>query len=124
MKKILIVEDEKYITDAVYRKLGMNNFSVETAQDGKEALEKINKNVPDLILLDIIMPVMDGITFLKELKQTQYKDIPVIVLTNLSDESHLSEISKIGITDYVIKAEYSLDKVISIINDKLKINSQ
>ena len=80
--KILLVDDERDLVDAVRELLEERNYSVSYANDGIGALEMIKKDPPDLILLDIVMPNMDGMTLLKKLKEkNETKDIPVIMLT-------------------------------------------
>src|SRR3990167_5384599 len=78
--KILIIEDEKFISKAYQVGLAHEGFAVSAAYDGKEGLEKAKKEKPDLILLDIIMPVMDGLTMIKELRKQDWgKDLKVLV---------------------------------------------
>ena len=117
-KKILIVEDEKSLAEALAAKLEKSGFISEMAFNGVEGLKKFNLLKPDLILLDIIMPEMDGIEMLKELRKTS--DIPVVMLTNLSDPEKLSEALESGSHDYLIKSNYSLEGVIDKINEILK----
>lgn len=120
MKKILIVEDEEMIVKALKQKLESSDLEVEIASDGKQAIDKVAETPPDLILLDLVMPNMDGISFLKILKSKEYKSIPVIILTNLENETSTKEAAKLGVTDYLIKVDYSLDEVVKSIKNKLK----
>jgi len=121
MKKILIIEDEKILADALSKKLIKSGFKIALAYNGQEGLEKVKLETPDLILLDIVMPVMDGLTMLKELRK--FSDVPVIILTNLSDSKKLSEALAAGSYDYLVKADYSMEDVVKKINQVLKHNS-
>ncbi|MFA6255067.1 MAG: response regulator [Patescibacteria group bacterium] len=117
-KKILIIDDDRSLVEVLSQKLSAVGFDPVLAYNGQEGLEKVKTTKPDLILLDLIMPIMDGITMLKELRKTS--DTPVIVLTNLSNEEKLSEALKSGSHDYLIKASYSLEEIINKINQVLK----
>ena len=120
MSKILIVEDDKPLVDALNKKLIKSGFEIVLAYNGEEGLEKIKTENPDLILLDIVMPVMDGITMLKELRKTD-KDTPVIILSNLSGDDKLSEALASGSHDYLVKTNYTLEEIINKIKETLKI---
>ena len=120
-KKILIVDDEKLIVQVLTQKLQEAGFSTEAAFDGEEALSKVNQSKPDLILLDIIMPKLDGISMLKRLKADEKtKDIPVIILTNLYSDKKVVEAIKSGGTDYLIKVDYTLPEIVERITKRLQ----
>lgn len=120
-KKVLIVDDEKLVIQALTDKLTKAGFLVDAAYDGEEALLKVNQSKPDLILLDIIMPKLDGISVLKELKESSAtKNIPVIILTNLYDDKKMTEVLANGNTDYLIKVEHSIDDIILRVRQKLQ----
>lgn len=92
-------------------------FEVIPAYDGEEALAKIKETKPDVILLDIMMPKLDGIGVAWELKaDAEISKIPVVMLTNLSDPTTVSKILEAGITDYLLKSEQSIDQIV----DKVK----
>ncbi len=120
MSKILVVEDEKKLAEALGDKLKKVGFDVFLAYNGKEGLRNIKSKKPDLILLDIIMPVMDGITMLKEMRKVD-KKTPVIILSNLSGDDKLSEALVSGSYDYLIKTDYSLEEVVKKIKKVLNI---
>ena len=83
---ILIVEDDNVLQEMYCEKFEMDGFTVNKASTGREGLNKLHKNTPDIILLDILMPDMNGLEMLKEMKKTkEYRDIPVILLTNLGE---------------------------------------
>jgi len=117
-KKVLIVEDEKSLVGALEKKLNKSGFEVVMAFNGEEGLRKIQETKPDLVLLDIIMPKMDGITMLKKLREKGDKT-PVIMLTNLNDSKKLSEAMDAGSYEYLVKSNYSLEDVVDKINKVL-----
>ena len=101
-KKILVVDDEPEFVDMLKIRLEANDYAVVTAANGKEGVEKAAAEKPDLILLDILMPEMDGYSALKELKaNNETRDIPVIVVTAKSKMQGLFLVE--GINDYVVK---------------------
>lgn len=99
--KILIVDDEKLIRDVIKEYLTTENFQAIEAENGEEALDIINKENIDLVILDVMMPKMDGLTFLKELKT--YKNIPVIILSARSEEYDKLTGFNLGTDDYLTK---------------------
>lgn len=112
-KKILLAEDDKYISRAYKDGLERAGFEVLVATDGSEALEKIKKDAPDLILLDLIMPVKNGFEVLEELAMDGgVKKIPVIILSNLGQDSDIKKGKALGAVDYLIKTDYSMKEVI------------
>lgn len=112
-KKILLVDDDKYIVRAYKDGLERAGFEVRTASDGNEALEKIKKDLPDLILLDLIMPVKNGFEVLEELKvDDEMKKIPVVILSNLGQDTDVEKGKALGAVDYLIKTDYSMKEVI------------
>jgi len=122
-KKILIVEDEVSMAKALEEKFQLEGFSVVYAKNGKEGLEIAEKEKPDIILLDIVMPVMDGITMLKNMKEIEdIKDIPVIILTNLSDNEKLSEAMANGSYYYLVKSDWKIQNVVEKVKEKLGIS--
>jgi PleD family two-component response regulator len=120
-KKILIVDDEELVIKALTEKLLSEGFAIDSAVDGEEALIKIKQIKPDLILLDIIMPKLDGISVLKKLKaSSETQHIPVIILTNLYDDERVAEVLKTGGTDYLVKVEHTLADIIKRVKEKLQ----
>ncbi len=111
-KKILIVEDDKLISEAYGDHLNSESYEIEYAYDGQEALDKVKEFKPHLILLDIIIPKITGISVLKKLKKdSKTKNIPVIVLTNLETNQGILKVIEAGGSHYFIKANYSLEKL-------------
>ena len=122
MKKILLVDDEPNVIKVLTKRLSSEGFLVESAGDGELALTKANQSRPDLILLDIIMPKLDGISVLKKLKASdQTKNIPVIILSNLYDDKKMEEVLHTNNTDYLIKVEHPLSDVVKKVKEKLNI---
>ena len=117
-----MVEDENTLAFALKKKLENVGYVVNIAMDGKDALNKIQQEKPDLILLDLILPVMDGFAVLKELKKTpEYENLPIIVLTNLSSDEDIADVLNAGGTDYFIKTEHSLDDIVVSIKNKFEM---
>jgi len=111
-KKVLIAEDEKSIAQAYGEYLGTKGYIVSYAYDGEEALLKVKEVNPDIVLLDIVMPKLDGISVLQKLKEDEStKDIPVIILTNLESSKSAEEAFEAGSSQYLIKTNYSLEDV-------------
>jgi len=120
--KILIVEDDMELLEVLTKKFEIEEeFTVFQAGDGRAGLELALKEHPELILLDIIMPIMDGMTMLRKLREDAWgKDTPVILLTNLSDESKVAEAIKHGAYDYLVKADWKIDDVVKKVRERLK----
>jgi formate hydrogenlyase transcriptional activator len=110
---ILIVEDDLAIATALQEKLTKANYKVLVARDGQEGLLQAMATHPDLILLDIIMPEMDGITMLKQLRQDEWgKQAKVIILSNLSEgKDNITDIEKLA-AEYLIKTEWDLEDLL------------
>ncbi len=112
-KKILLVEDDAFVRDIYHTKLKMEGFDVVLAENGLEAIKRVREQKPDLILLDIVMPYMDGTEVLKELKgNDEWSKISVILLTNLSDKEKVEETLLSGANDYLIKSHFTPSEVI------------
>jgi len=113
LKKILIVEDDKFLRDLCLRKLEKNGFKVSTAFDGEEGLKKIKEEKPVLILLDIVLPGLSGFEVLKQIKaDSQTASIPVIILSNLGQKEDTEKGINLGAEDYIIKADNTPNEII------------
>ncbi len=120
MKKILIVEDEVALLQVLTEKLKKDNFEVLQARNGQEGLQQAFSLHPDLILLDIIMPVMDGMTMLAKLRIDEWgKSVPVSILTNLSNEQRVAESLQQGVYDYLVKSDWTLEDLVQKIKNRL-----
>ncbi|MDD5110824.1 MAG: response regulator [Patescibacteria group bacterium] len=120
-KKILMVEDDKFLRDLAVKKITLAGYRIITAVDGNEAIEKVTQERPGLILLDIILPGMDGFEILRTIKANpQLKSIPVILLSNLGQESDIQRGLQLGAVDYLVKAHFTLEEIIEKIKQYLK----
>ena len=117
---ILIVEDEVLLLNALRDKLTREGFAVLEAKNGKQGLEIALSEHPDFILLDIVMPVMDGMTMLKKLRGDAWgKEAKVILLTNLSDPEKVFESIAREAYEYLVKSEWKIEDVVKMVRDKL-----
>lgn len=123
MVKILLVEDDLQLINMYKRALEIENMDVETAADGEEGLSKAKTTQPDLILLDILMPKMDGMQVLLRLKTSEdTQNIPVIVLTNLTGTRDAQTADYMGAVKFIIKSEYEPKQVVELIKEILRAN--
>ena len=120
-KTILLVEDDAFVSDIYHTKLTEEGYEVIIAENGLEAMKKLGEIAPDLILLDIVMPYMDGLEVLNKLKADEkWKQIPVILLTNLSQKEEVEEGLKSGANDYLIKSHFTPSEVVTKVKALLK----
>lgn len=113
MKKILIIEDEEIMVGLLRKKLTEEGYQVSVARDGKEGLKIMREVMPDLILLDIIMPKMGGFEVMEEMgKEPELKKIPVVVISNSGQPVELDKAQKLGAKDWLIKTEFDPREVI------------
>ena len=115
--KILLIEDDPFLLSMYSTKFEIENFQVESAEDGEKGLELALKSDPDIILLDILMPKMNGFEVLEKLKTNEKtKHVPVILLTNLNQKDEIERGMSLGADDYLIKAHFMPTEVV----DKIK----
>lgn len=120
-KYILLVEDDPFIADIYLTKFKESGFEVEVAEDGQTALAKIKTKRPDLLLLDIVLPNIDGWELLRKVKQDEkLKDIKIIILSNLEQKPEIEKGLKLGADKYLIKAHHTPSDVIAIVERTLK----
>lgn len=118
MPKIVCAEDDKLISASLIEGFKAAGFDATPAYDGEEAILKIKELQPDVVLLDIMMPKLDGLGVVWELKaNSETANLPVIMLTNLSDPDTLSKILEAGITDYLLKSEQTIDQIIEKVKE-------
>jgi len=104
---ILLVEDDTFLANIYKTKFEMEKFNISVAGDGEAGLEAVKKRKPDIVLLDILLPKMDGFAVLENLKKDETtKDIPVILLTNLGQKDDVEKGLEMGAVDYLIKAHF------------------
>lgn len=121
-KKILIIDDDKIFSKILKDGLtqGVNKHEVSVAHDGEEGLEKVKQDRPDLIVLDMMMPKIGGIEFLKKIKLFNITpQIPVIISSQLMDVEKISESVELGIKGYIVKSDFSLENIIKQIESIL-----
>ncbi len=120
-KSILVVEDEIPVRNILQERLTKEGFTVWTARNGQEGLSLAEQKKPDLILLDIVMPEMDGMTMLRKMRSQSWgKKIPVIMLTNLADADRADEAGREGVYDFLIKSNWQLWQIVALVKKKLK----
>lgn len=122
-RTILIVDDEELITKALAKKLQGAGYSVLVQRNGEDGLSTALEKHPDLILLDMIMPKMDGMTFLDRIREADpwAKNVPIIVLTNLESGEQVEKSKQKGVYDYLVKTSWSLSDVLLKVNKALGI---
>ena len=122
-KTILIIEDELPMLKALSDKFALEGFEILEAKDGAEGLEAAISKKPDLIILDIFMPVMDGKAMFEKLRQDAWgKTVPVIILTNLNpDDKTLDQLMKNGPSYYFIKSKWKLEELVAKVKSELGV---
>jgi DNA-binding response OmpR family regulator len=124
MSKILVAEDDKFLASAYRLKLGKTGHQVKIVSDGEEALEALNTFIPDIMVLDIVMPKVDGFTLLKEIRtNTNLKNVPVIVASNLGQSEDMIKATQLGATDYIVKTDLSMNDLVDKINSLVLKNT-
>lgn len=124
MKKILFIEDEEALQRTMGEMLEQNGYKVLKSLDGEAGISVAKKEVPDLILLDLILPKKNGFEVLDELKKDpSTKNIPVVVLTNLEGGAEIEKALALGATTYLVKANYKLDELLVKIEGVLNHHS-
>lgn len=119
--KVLIAEDEEVLRRMYVTKFKAEGFEVFAAINGEEAFKLAVENKPNIILLDIIMPLVDGFSTLKKLRaEEKTKNIPVMMLTNLAQESDIEEGKKLGAVDYLVKSDLTPSQVVEKIRAVIK----
>jgi len=113
MQKILIIEDDPSLSEALAKKMKGEGFESFVSSDGETGFRMIEEKLPDLILLDLILPKKNGFQILEDLaKRPDLGDIPVVVLSNLESAYDIERVSSFGVKGYLVKANYSLDEVV------------
>jgi len=113
MKKILIIEDDVALGDILNQKMQANGYEVKLCRDGKDGFDSIKTFVPDLILLDIILPSMNGYEILEaKARDSNLISIPVIIISNSGQPVEISRTLTLGVKDYIIKAQFDVDEVL------------
>ena len=120
-KKILIVEDDEFLRSLASKRLEREGYKVVVAVDGESAIGTVSSEKPDLILLDLLLPGMDGFEVLSKVRSDASQvSIPVVVFSNLGQREDIEKAKKLGATDFLIKANFTLDDVVAKIGSILK----
>lgn len=119
-KKVLIIEDDNMISSMYKTKLEQDGYVVEVANNGAEGLDKVKEVHPDIILLDVIMPQLDGFTVLEELRGKMKISVPIIMLTNLGTEEDRAKGDRLGATSYLVKSSLTPGQVSETVTKNLK----
>ena len=120
-KKVLIIEDDKFLRELIAKKLAKDGYEVSEAVDGEEGVKKTKETKPDLILLDLILPEMDGFEVLSKIKgDPAFSSTPVIILSNLGQKEDVEKGLKMGATDYLIKAHFTPGEIVEKIRSIIK----
>ena len=123
--KVLVIEDDKFLRELINRKLQSENFETVLAIDGETGLDLIVKEIPDIVLLDLILPGINGFEVLTKVKENdKVKDIPVIILSNLGQKDDIEKGMGIGAADYLVKAHFTPNEIIGKINQILAKTSK
>lgn len=125
MKKILVVDDNVFFAKTVADSLPPDKYQVVAAEDGEEGLKKLQSEKPDLVLLDILMPKIDGMEFLKILQSKRMKNkgelpVPIIITSNISNMNKISEGVALGVKGYIVKSDESLQSIVSSIEQVIE----
>jgi DNA-binding response OmpR family regulator len=121
MATILIVEDDKFLSSAYRIKFTKVGFTVHIAMDGQEAMNMLQTIRPDVILLDLVMPVKDGFTVLSEIQANeQYRTIPILITSNLSQKEDIDKAKGLGAKEFVIKSDVSMEELVKKVQTLLQ----
>ncbi|MEA2007234.1 MAG: response regulator [Patescibacteria group bacterium] len=123
MNNILIVEDDKMLVEIYHKKFSSDGYQVDTAGSGVEAIKKIIKNKPDLVLLDLVMPEEDGFEVLRRVKNNaKSKDVRIIVFSNLSQEEDKEKATALGAEGFITKSDFTPQEIVEKVHEILKID--
>ena len=120
--KILVVDDDPFILDMYVIKFKEQGFQIDTATDGKMALERIDAGKPDIVLLDVVMPKMDGFDVIKKIQDSQTpRAFKILFLTNFGQKEDVERGMQMGADGYIIKAHFTPSEVVAKVKELLKI---
>lgn len=121
-KSILIVEDDVFLKTVLSKKLSSENFLIFQASDGEEGLRESLLKRPDIILLDIVMPKMDGLAMLKKLRQDTWgRNVTVVIMTSQNDAEKISEAMRYNVSHVIIKSDWKVDNIVQKIKTVLPL---
>jgi DNA-binding response OmpR family regulator len=119
---VLLVEDDNFLREICTKKLVKDGYTVYTAIDGEQAIANVEKIDPDIVLLDIILPALDGfqiLEFIRKSKKASLKDVPVVMLSNLGQEDDIKKAMDMGANDYLVKAHFTTEEIANKIQELL-----
>jgi DNA-binding response OmpR family regulator len=119
-KKVLIIEDEEIIRGILQKKIENEGYKVDVAEDGEKGISKIREVMPDIIILDIVMPRMDGFAVLEEMKKDEnIANIPVIIVSNSGQPVEIDKVKEYGVKDWIVQTEFDPQEVVNKIKAQL-----
>jgi len=121
--KVLLVEDDSFLREIIYKRLTKEGFDVVQAEDGEKALIEVSQGEFDIVLLDIILPNINGFEVLEKIKNNEdekIKNTPVIMLSNLGQEIDIEKALAMGASNYLVKAHFTTDEIIGKIKQELE----
>ncbi len=117
---LLVAEDDQFYANLYRTKLEKEGFGVVTAANGKETLELLKQHSPNLIILDLVMPEMDGFEVLKKIKEEKnLRDVPVIILSNLGQQEDIDRAQALGVFKYIVKSNVSIHQMVESVEEAL-----
>ena len=120
MKKILIIEDEELLYNLLRKKLITEGYDVSVSEDGQKGLDSMKKDIPDLILLDIVMPNKNGFEVMEEMKKDKnLKNIPIIIISNSGQPVEIDRAKDLGAKDWLVKTEFEPLEVIKKVRKQI-----
>ncbi|MDP3729281.1 MAG: response regulator [bacterium] len=120
-QKIALIEDDKILSNALYEGLKQEGFEVLRAFDGEEGFSLVEREKPLLVLLNILLPKMDGLAVARKIKSNPAtKDIPIIILTQMDRLDPVVDAVESGVYDYYVKSDFSVEKIVEIVKNKVK----
>jgi len=124
-KKILIIEDDSFLRELLAKKLTANGFKVGQTADGQGALSYLKEQKPDLIILDLLLPKIDGFEVLSKIKNDpQTSSIPILILSNLAHKEEIERGFKLGALDFLIKSQYTPEEIVVKVKEILEKKSE
>lgn len=119
-KKILVIEDDRFLSSLMKARLEKEGYKVSQAFDGEEALSLLRQQKPDLIVMDLIMPKVSGFELLENVSvDPQLNHIPIMILSNLGQESDIEKVKRLGAAKYFVKVKTSIDELVSHVKEML-----
>lgn len=124
-RKIVLIEDDAVLSEMYYKKFSLDNYQIERAMDGESGLALIKKIQPDIVLLDIMMPKMNGLDTLRAMKaDAKLKDVYVVLLTNVGEQSYVDEGFRLGANQYLMKSNYTPKEIVAKVEEWLSAIDQ